>query len=69
MAAPDPLVLKRNESKNRELTETDEKAALDEDLESDDLLKSSTVPLWNVPYEDQVCYIGPRQVPVGTYFN
>lgn len=57
MAIPDPLVLKRNESINRERTETNSLTKADNVLSFNELLKSSTVPLWNTPYERQVCFI------------
>jgi hypothetical protein len=50
-------VLKRNEIKHRERSKTNPKEAAQKDLSTEELLKESTVPLWNVPYESQVSVI------------
>lgn len=52
-AIPDPYVQKRSESVN-ELEQVNKKQNVVKTLSSEELLKSTTVPLWNVPYETQV---------------
>ncbi|KAK7590922.1 hypothetical protein V9T40_002535 [Parthenolecanium corni] len=47
-AVPDPLVQKRFENKRAE------PKLFDDQMSSVDKLKQSTVPLWNVPYEEQL---------------
>lgn len=48
-AAPDPLVKKRKEDNESELS--NKKV---DNRSQEERLKSSTIPLWNVPYDEQV---------------
>lgn len=50
-AAPDPLVKKRNQDAEEG---SENKRQRIEQLPLLDRLKNSTVPYWNIPYEDQV---------------
>lgn len=52
-AIPDPYVQKRSEFMS-ELEQVNRKQNAVKTLSSEELLKSITVPLWNVPYEAQV---------------
>lgn len=50
-AAPDPLVKKRNQDNN---DGSDSKRLKTEQIPQIERLKNSTIPYWNVPYDEQV---------------
>lgn len=50
-AAPDPLVKKRNQEIDEQ---SQNKKLKTEQLSQSERLKKSTIPYWNMPYEEQV---------------
>lgn len=52
-AAPDPLVKKRKDNADNE---SESKKVKVDNRTQEEKIKSSTVPLWDVPYEEQVSF-------------
>lgn len=63
-AAPDPLVKKRKEFSGNGQESKKVKADLTSQVEK---LKSSTIPLWNVPYSEQVSVATKRQTTIAWF--
>lgn len=61
-AAPDPYIKRKlqdddRNSKRFKGDEDNDQEQKEESLSVLDLIKSSTIPLWNVPYETQVIFL------------